>query len=171
MVPFFGNINYLSYLCIMLKECCQCNKYLPIENFDNDPEYPNELYFKCIICASEEEVIDQDKWNRRTYREQRSEYGIKKEGESSRKSWLKNKYNLSIEQYAEMVQKQNNLCAICGERETALQNGRTRCLSVDHHHGSGRVRGLLCSRCNTAIGSLKEDIQILESAIDYLKNN
>jgi len=54
-------------------------------------------------------------------------------------------------------------CAICGG-----VNDIDRRLSVDHNHDTGEVRGLLCNRCNRAIGLLGDSIDILESAISYL---
>lgn len=68
--------------------------------------------------------------------------------------------------FEDMVRKQNNLCAICGEKEIV----EDRCLSIDHCHKTGKVRGLLCRTCNSGIGFLKDDIYLLKKAIKYLKN-
>ncbi len=65
---------------------------------------------------------------------------------------------------------QGGLCAICREPETALNNrGVVKKLAVDHRHGDDLVRGLLCGRCNTAIGLFKDDVDRLVSAINYLR--
>lgn len=83
-----------------------------------------------------------------------------------------NKYGLTTESYNELLKKQNGVCAIC-KRPEALK----RSLSIDHDHrccpthkSCGKcIRGLLCFRCNQAIGLLNDDVFILESARLYLQ--
>lgn len=94
----------------------------------------------------------------------RSLRGIRETPERKRQ-WLLNKYNLTVEDYNLLLEKQNNLCAICG----GISNGRWNCLFVDHCHKTGRVRGLLCFKCNTAIGMLDDNTDSLNRAIEYLK--
>lgn len=89
-------------------------------------------------------------------------------------SGLRLKYGLSLEEYDRMLQAQNNLCAICTSEETAklgTTGGAASKLSVDHNHGTGAVRGLLCSRCNTGLGCFKDDILRLEAAVAYLRKH
>lgn len=76
---------------------------------------------------------------------------------------LKRKYGLSKEEYYLLKEKQDNMCAIC-----KISNRR---LAVDHCHITGKIRGLLCLNCNTGIGQLKDSVELLESAINYLKIN
>lgn len=80
------------------------------------------------------------------------------------RSNLKKKYGMSENDYAEMLDRQGNVCAICGEQDA---NGQRR-LVVDHDHATGKVRGLLCNTCNLGIGYLKDNTSILTSAIEYL---
>lgn len=75
-------------------------------------------------------------------------------------------FNITKEIYLEMVENQNNLCKICNKPETF----RNR-LSIDHSHETLKVRGLLCNKCNTALGLFIDNIETLESAIKYLKHN
>ena len=77
-------------------------------------------------------------------------------------------FGITRHEYAEMFHWQNGGCAICSKPETATRNGKIKALSVDHDHESGKIRGLLCSDCNTGIGKLKEDRSIFISAIRYL---
>ena len=81
---------------------------------------------------------------------------------------LRADFGISLEDYTSMLEAQGNVCAICKQPETHKRNGKVKYLAVDHHHGTGRVRGLLCSDCNTGIGKLKDSVNILQSAIDYL---
>ncbi len=52
---------------------------------------------------------------------------------------------------------------MCGEPETATHKGKIVKMSVDHNHETGEIRGLLCRRCNTAIGYLNDDPGLLEA--------
>jgi hypothetical protein len=88
---------------------------------------------------------------------------------STRKSHLKAKYGITPKQYDEMLKKHNGVCAICEQPETASRAGKIKLLSVDHNHTSNQIRGLLCDRCNKAIGHMHDNIERLQSAIEYLK--
>lgn len=82
---------------------------------------------------------------------------------------LKRDYGLTLAEYMQMRDAQGGVCAICGEPETILKNGQPAMLAVDHCHGSGKVRGLLCMNCNLGLGYFKDDAGRLERAIAYLK--
>jgi hypothetical protein len=69
------------------------------------------------------------------------------------------KYGISQEVYEEMVVVQGSRCLIC-KREVELV--------IDHDHGSGVVRGLLCRRCNAGLGYFKDNPVLLQRAIRYL---
>ena len=71
------------------------------------------------------------------------------------------RYGLTPESYTAMVEVQQSRCAICSE----LVNG---VLHVDHDHFTGKVRGLLCGPCNRLLGLAKDDVKILQTAVDYL---
>ena len=71
-----------------------------------------------------------------------------------------NRYGLSPTQVTEFFNKYNNVCGICGKSETIAKNGKVQKLSIDHDHKTGKIRGLLCNRCNFAIGILKDDMNI-----------
>lgn len=73
-----------------------------------------------------------------------------------------------LKEYEEKLNDQNGVCAICGQPETTVRDGRTLPLFVDHNHDTGAVRGLLCNGCNTGLGKLKDSANILQSAIKYL---
>jgi len=75
-------------------------------------------------------------------------------------------YGITIEEYNELLFKQNGCCAICGVHHLELN----RSLYVDHNHETGEVRGLLCLHCNSTLGYAKDSIVILENAIKYLQN-
>lgn len=78
---------------------------------------------------------------------------------------LLRKYGISLGDYDQMYEQQSGQCAIC-ETEKAPR-GRDR-LVVDHCHTTGKVRGLLCHKCNRGIGFLNDDPSIVSMAVDYL---
>jgi len=78
----------------------------------------------------------------------------------TRKQDLKRKYNLTIEQFEQMKEKQNNLCKICNSSNK---------LVVDHCHKTNKVRGLLCNECNKGLGFFRDNRKFLDIAIQYLE--
>lgn len=78
--------------------------------------------------------------------------------------------NFTIDQYNEMLEKQNHVCAICKEPETrkSRKEGDICRLMIDHCHNANRVRGLLCDKCNKMLGHARDSIEILEEGIRYL---
>jgi hypothetical protein len=86
-----------------------------------------------------------------------------------RKYELHKKYNLTEEQYKQMLINQAGCCAICG---TDKPTGKWKVFAVDHNHKTGKVRELLCNECNRGIGLLKDNAELLQKAADYiLKHN
>lgn len=83
---------------------------------------------------------------------------------------LKRKYGITYETYIDMFNSQNQVCKIC--KQLFKRKSQTRDelmpLFVDHCHTTGMVRGLLCSKCNTGLGMFQDNIEILNSAINYL---
>lgn len=73
--------------------------------------------------------------------------------------------------YEEMFRAQKGKCAICKEEETRFtQTGAKWSLCVDHFHVTGRVRRLLCFRCNAGLGFFRDRPDLLESAAVYLRS-
>lgn len=77
----------------------------------------------------------------------------------------KHMYGLSFEEYIQILEEQNYKCKVCGITEEEL--GKYLC--VDHCHSSGKIRGILCGNCNTALGFAKDSIYNLKKMIEYLE--
>jgi hypothetical protein len=75
-------------------------------------------------------------------------------------------YGISTEQYEQMLIDQNGVCYICNKKPS-----NKRALDIDHDHDTGKVRGLLCSNHNRAIGLFNDNINLLARAIEYLSRN
>lgn len=99
---------------------------------------------------------------------QRERY--KQNRELARHNMRKLLYGIDQQAYEDLMASQGGVCAICGERETSpdRRTGKPRGLFVDHCHSTGRVRGLLCMRCNMGIGQFRDRTDLLTSAIMYL---
>lgn len=78
---------------------------------------------------------------------------------------LKQKFGITKEIYDSMLSEQNGVCAIC---EKTCKSGRR--LAVDHCHSTGKVRGLLCIKCNNTLGKVDDNVNILRRMIGYLEN-
>ena len=77
-------------------------------------------------------------------------------------------YGISPEDVIEMEEQQGNRCAICGK---AFKKGAHYNKNIDHSHTTGKVRGLLCNKCNMMIGLGDDSVSILQRAINYLNKH
>ena len=78
---------------------------------------------------------------------------------------MRRKYGITQADYDAMLANQGGGCAICGRKPGKIS------LHVDHVHGSDKIRGLLCFRCNNALGDLNDSPAFLERAVAYLSRD
>ena len=85
---------------------------------------------------------------------------------------LKVKYGLTKQQYDNLLCAQEGVCAACGQEETQfdIRVNAFKKLAVDHDHSTGKVRGLLCHNCNTALGLMQEDPTRIRMLKEYIEN-
>lgn len=132
------------------------------ERYVNDPAY-----------RARREAQKTPEWYERAKRKKRERYredpiyrkrilGYKK-GKDQRHNQLRTNYGITMEDYQAMLSAQNGVCAICRCRPDHT-------LHVDHDHRTGLVRGLLCRNCNRGIGCLRDDLDLLRNAVEYLGN-
>lgn len=143
--------------------CGNCGETKDSLEFNKSRARPNGHNQYCRSCQNS---------RRRTpaYREKRNkQLSLRKEHNKDRR--FQRKYGISLEEYRFLYTSQGGVCAICHRAETATTNSRgviaPRPLSVDHDHDTGKVRGLLCHRCNIALGFLTTRA-LLKSAYQYL---
>ena len=98
---------------------------------------------------------------RKSYQKHAGKIAVRK------KTYRLGQYGLTREKYDAMLQLQQGKCAICGEPP----NGRWKKLNIDHCHTTGKVRGLLCTGCNRAIGYLNDDPDRGLKMVEYLKRD
>lgn len=130
-----------------LSYCPKCNKEKPLSEFNKDNKTAYKIAVYCRECNTEKGKL--------RYKNYRNNH---------KSSQLKSNFNITLEQYNEMLANQNGKCAICG----GVENGN-RMMCVDHCHTTSKVRGLLCSKCNFGLGNFKDNIQLLKNAINYLQ--
>jgi len=93
-----------------------------------------------------------------------AEFGISAPARpTSRDTYLRETYDITLEDYDALLRRQHGRCAICGRIPQKMR------LAVDHDHETGGVRGLLCQRCNTGIGHLGDDPERCDRAAAYLR--
>lgn len=78
---------------------------------------------------------------------------------------LQIKYKISIDEYEKRLKDQNDCCEICYTHKDEFKYA----LVVDHNHITGQNRGILCNQCNTALGYLKENENIVSNLLNYIK--
>jgi len=149
-------LQYTYGLMPTKKMCTVCKVAKPFEDFYDGYKAKKQQY-QTNRRYPHSRCKDCDHARVRTYHKNNRAKVTKRQLISHRRR----EYGLTEEQYNYMVSSQNNMCAICN-------NPSHKTLHIDHDHVTGKVRGLLCSNCNTGIGFFKDDISLLNNAIDYL---
>jgi hypothetical protein len=160
------------------KICSLCKVEKPTDEFGKRKrikESTGEVYYglrsRCIPC----ERVYHQKWKGKYYAANRDEVNRKRKIQRAadpEKAWasmIKTRYGVTAGQYYETLEIQGGGCGICG-KPNAGREGQKR-LHVDHNHVTGNFRGLLCARCNTALGKFDDDTKLLQKAVHYLLNN
>lgn len=169
------------------KTCVKCEEVKSIDNFTKDPSRKDGLHPYCRKCraverrnsrnANPEKLREQSRQSYRKHKEKRAVtrqlFLSTENGQRKTKSWkMQGRYGITLDDYNDMRNEQRYCCAICGGHETEVPKGNSksneRALHVDHCHTTGIIRGLLCTNCNTMLGKVKDDIAVLQKAIDYL---
>ncbi len=163
-----------------MKICTKCGLERPLTEFYRAAGTRDGLRGDCKACfqarakaryplVREQRIAAAQKWrdeNPERYRENQRRMRSSPEGkERQRAGHLKRKYGITIEQYDQMLAEQGGGCAICG-REPRPDIS----LHLDHDHESGNLRGILCFRCNNALGDLDDDVALLRAAVRYLES-
>lgn len=161
-----------------MKRCNHCGETKSLDEFYGDRKAKDGRRPECKACnlaggarkyaANPQPYIDRvKKWqqeNPERLNAYRREYRQRPERKAAdRAGHLKRKYGISLADYERMFEAQGGVCAICGEARP-----EERTLHVDHDHATGVIRGLLCFRCNNALGDFREEYELFRRAADYL---
>ncbi len=153
-----------------LKTCTKCRIEKPHCDFYTVRVGEAKLRALCVDCHYKE-TLDR----KRRYPEKAREAGLKsyyKDHEKTKRKHRESKfmyqYGLTPDGLRELFESCGGCCGICG-RKLALGGTRLDSARVDHDHVTGHIRGILCTKCNTAIGVLGDSIEGLRKAIFYLE--
>lgn len=122
-----------------MKICIRCHENLPMDKFGNHPTAKDGKRNQCNGCR----------------------YLLRKERPTYVHQIRQYRYGITEEEYKTILDKQDGKCSICTQDFIKTPH-------IDHCHETKKVRGLLCSNCNTMLGLAKDSPQILERAIHYL---
>ena len=129
------------------KTCSRCKTEKPMAAFSRDKQHFTGYKSACKVCASG----DFKAWRKKNHQKAKL---------TDRVNHYIRSYGLSEKQARQLVADRTGICSICGN---------TTQLVVDHCHNTGRVRGLICSACNSVLGYAKDNINTLSKAIEYLE--
>lgn len=153
--------------------CHQCSLEHNRKNYDRH----KDKYKETFINTRRESVNESLKQKRLENIDEYREYGRDKYHRNREKETIRTiarRRGVTYEYLVSLYEKQNNKCAICGgeeTRRTCADSNEVTLLCYDHNHKTGKNRELLCHACNTMIGKAKEDINILQKAIQYLQKH
>ena len=136
------------------QECSSCTEFKSYSQFYKSKDKNSGHKSQCKDCV----------------RQRNREYYWTPKGRKYRqeKSWRENGIlDMTVESYEDMLKSQGGCCSICDK--TRNKNGTRLC--VDHDHKTGKVRGLLCHDCNTSLGKMNDDLDLLYRAVSYLENH
>lgn len=161
------------------KICSKCKLEKPLNRFSKRDKSIDGYRHWCKDCACLNS-LQQRRANPEKYKEVDKLTNSKPENmkrrEITAKKWrtsnpekIKNKilkrlYSIDLSTYNKLFSNQNGKCAICKTHQTELKSS----LCVDHCHETGKIRGLLCRQCNTALGFLKDSLDLCKAAVKYL---
>jgi len=136
-----------------MKTCTVCKEEKSFDNFYPSNTYKDGFYYRCIPCEKLNSRRYYDKYKRKV--RERLQFKA---------------YGITPEEVEKLRREQDGMCAICSEKMDDSMGDvdmKTRQV-VDHCHTTKKVRGLLCTRCNQAIGLLRDSPAIMQRAINYL---
>lgn len=129
-------------------------------------DLPNKWAILCNYCGKEHIQVGRDIQRNQKSRACEKYKPSNYTGLSKRDVVIRNQYGITLDQYNAMLDEQDHKCAICGNEDEV--EGRK--LAIDHCHTTGKVRGLLCGKCNRGLGLFYDNQDLLNNAIQYLKN-
>lgn len=143
------------------KRCRRCDQVKPRSDFHANPSTKDRLHSYCAPCARQSKHESYERWTpdqRRLHRDR----------------VLRMRYGIGVDDVIALYEEQRGCCAICrqpGERpavDTKRTPNAVDVLAIDHDHGTGNVRGLLCRSCNLALGYFKDSVATMQTAITYV---
>jgi len=162
------------------KECTGCCTEKPLEEFHRAADAKDGRRSYCKICHCEYQKTRRQDPAVRAKDNERSRGWHRKHAAAAsaaaHRSHIRRKYGITIEEFEEQAAAQDNLCAACGCLQSQRQTGRhkkgqRRRLCIDNDHATGKIRGLLCDKCNRALGLLDDNLDKVRRLAIYLSKH
>lgn len=148
------------------KICTKCNKEKPTKDFYKNKKNKDGLFSSCIVCDKKRKK--EQYYANSKIKEQQKKWRDKNKDKTTIYNWrhkIKRLYKLTTKEWEIKFGIQKGCCDICGIHQSTLKSR----LCVDHSHIDGKVRSLLCSRCNLLVGQLEINPALIESIKSYLE--
>ena len=148
-----------------MKKCQKCGETKELSLFAKNKARKDGLQTQCRTCMNDA--------SRRKYAEHPeicrsyTKRFHEKNPDFSWASTMRRRYGITVHQFFELLAKQDYSCAVCLSKQPG-GHGR---FHVDHDHGNGKIRGLLCHGCNTILGHAKDNTETLRQAAAYLEKH
>lgn len=143
--------------------CYTCKSKQPLSHFTEKRNKNDNIIYRCNIFLKEKRISPKKgkpgkRFKSLEYSRDSKEYKLDR--------YYEKRYNISLKDYNNILTQQSNCCGICKEHK----NNFKQSLCVDHCHITGKIRGLLCKTCNKALGHFKDNLDTIQKATSYLKN-
>jgi len=155
------------------KTCTKCNIIKPYAEFHKDSSRPDGHIYLCNPCVAQRR---KDEWASPEYKaKQRSRWRNMPVEKKQARLNVKRRYTAKIgrfkpygitsDDFVKMMEAQCNLCGIC---QIDFDLMPTKHIHLDHCHETGKIRGVLCGRCNAMLGFARDRVDVLYAAVEYL---
>lgn len=131
-----------------MKTCIACKEEKDESEFPPNKSTKDKLNRKCRPCFNQ--------YMKEWYSKNKDIHKARVNASRPHKS---SKYGISEEEYETLINKFNGKCHLCKKKNAT---------DIDHCHKTNKVRGVLCSGCNTSLGKLGDTVESLQKAVDYL---
>lgn len=139
---------------VQSKTCNTCSTHKPLTEFYATKDTKDGVRGECKCCNKAAAKARRNGPKRQQILDKQTD------------SQMQRLYGIDLSEYQTMLEDQGGKCAICGTSEPGHGGNR---FCIDHSHTTGKVRGLLCMPCNVAIGHLKDNTQLIKSALNYVE--
>lgn len=156
-----------------MKICTSCKESKNLKEFNRDRKRKDGLSIYCRLCGS----VKAKAWvaaNKEKHKAACAKWYANNK-EARYRTWTKHhykkNYGISYEDFVELLNKQKGLCAICSDVLVLMGDKSNTKAVMDHCHTTGKIRQVLCSRCNWGLGKFKDSAKLLRLAAAYLEKH
>jgi hypothetical protein len=139
-----------------MKKCASCGEVKPVTDFHLVSRGMPDRRVYCKPCTSEK---------------RRASYERNGGSDVPYAQLIQREYGITLADYNAQLRRQAHRCAVCRRPETIVSKttGKPRRLAVDHDHVTGRLRGLLCHRCNILVWAMEDNHTTLHAVAAYIE--